>query len=167
MRNVFIMWALLFMVPVAAQEDVTEEESLRGLKQIQLVVENLPADSEAFNLSKGIIELEVTQQLQAANIEVLSLEDRKKHPRRPYIYINCNLIYVEELGLVSYSIDVEVHQRVTLETGKKAQALTWAKSYLGLTGTNKASQRIRSIVKDYVRIFTQQVNKKPGGLSDA
>jgi len=167
MHKVVLILTLLLTAPVIAQEHITEDESLSGLTQIQLVVEKLPASAEAFSLSKGIIELEVTQQLQKAGIKVLSLEERKEHPRRPYVYVNCNLIYVEDIGLVSFSIDVEVHQRVTLVTGEKAQGLTWAKSYLGLAGTSKASQRIRSVVKDYVHIFTEQAKKKPAGTSDA
>jgi len=159
MKRIVFVWVLSVTLPSAG--DISESETLRGLTAIQLVVEELPPEARPLNVSKGILELDVMKELQEGGITLLSMDERTTHPRRPYLYVNCNLLYIETLNLTSFSVDVEVHQRVTLETGEKAQGLTWAKSYLGMTSGDIASERIRETVHDFVTEFVREATVTP------
>ncbi len=159
MKRMIFACILVLALPCAG--DISESETLQGLDAIQLVVEELPREARPLNVSKGILELDVTKQLQDGGITLLSMDERSAHSRRPYLYVNCNLLYIESLNLTSFSVDVEVHQRVTLETGEKAQGLTWAKSYLGMTSGDIASKRIRETVHDFVGEFIHEATVSP------
>ena len=80
--------------------------------------------------------------------------------RRPYLYVNCNVVYLESIKLASFSIDVEVHQRVRLVNGETAQGLTWAKSYLGIQGQETAALKIREVVGGFIDEFISAATKR-------
>ena len=156
--------------PVAAPgEDLTEEETLRELDDIMPIVEALHEDAKNIGLSRETLEKDVAERLKGAGIGTLSNEERLAHVRRPYLYVNCNVIYVESLKLASFSIDVEVHQRVSLANGEMAQGLTWAKSYLGIQDEANAAGKIREVVGGFVDEFvaaaTKDNRKVPAGVS--
>lgn len=145
--------ALCGLAAARVTADMTEEESLRGLDDIALIVEALHDDAARIGLTTQTLRQDAADKLHNADIRILSADERLTHPLRPYLYINCNIIYVESIELIAFSIDVEVHQKVTLENGEKAQALTWAKSYLGVQGQAKAATKIRQVVDEYVDQF--------------
>ena len=146
-------------------EDLTEKETLRALDGVMLIVEKLHENAKRIQLSGETLEKDVTEKLKAAGIKRLSSDERLADERRPYLYINCHIMYVESIKLTSFSIDVEVHQRVSLANGKKAQGLTWAKSYLGIQSQANAARKIRDVVAEYVDEFiaaaTQDDEKTP------
>lgn len=155
----FFAAVLIILLPLShAWADLTEPETLRGLDRVQLVVEALHPDAHRINLTREQIEQDVRAKFEAAGIDTLTLEQRMADERRPYLYINCNIMYVENIQLTSFSIDVEVHQRATLADGEQAQALTWAKSYLGIQGKDNAAAKIRGVISSYVDLFTDAVN---------
>jgi hypothetical protein len=141
------------LAAVPAWSNVSEADSLRGITGVQVVIERLHADAESVNLSAAVIEIVVREKLREAGLTFLSLDERMVDPRRPYVYVNCNLIYVESIQLATFSIDIEVHQRVTLEGGERAQALTWAKSYLGVQGKDTAAAKVREVIEQLMDQF--------------
>lgn len=163
------IFAVAGLLAPTLHADLTEEESLRGLDRVQVVVEALHADADAIDLTTEDIKSDAVAKLDAAGIALLSLDERLEDPRRPYVYINCNVIYLESLKLTSFSIDVEVHQRVTLENGQKAQGLTWAKSYLGVQSRETASTIIREVIQAFVAQFVRAAtaaDTAPDGPAD-
>ena len=156
--------------PVAAfGEDLTEEETLRELDEVMLIVEALHQAAKDVGLSRETLEKDVTEKLKGAGIRILSNEERLADARRPYLYVNCNVMYVEGIKLASFSIDVEIHQRVSLANGETAQGLTWAKSYLGIQDKGNAAHKIREVVGNFVDEFVSAVTKEdrkvPAGVS--
>ena len=156
--------------PVAAfGEDLTEEETLRELDEVMLIVEALHQGAKDVGLSRETLEKDVAEKLKGAGIGILSNEERLADVRRPYLYVNCHIMYVESIKLASFSIDVEVHQRVRLANGDTAQGLTWAKSYLGIQDKEKAARKIREVVANFVDEFlsaaTKEDRKVPAGVS--
>lgn len=162
-------WAAFAALPAAAE--VSERESLAGLQGVLLVVEDLHADARQIELTRHAIVEDVEARLRDAGIEVMTLQERLGDPRKPYLYINCNVIYVPDIELVSFSIDVESHQLVTLKNGDEAIGLTWAKSYLGVQGKRRAAQKIKDETARLVDLFIADflsVNRQssPGPGSD-
>ena len=153
MQRAIFITGLLLLSALGARADLTKPESLRNLDGVTVIVESFHPDAEQVNLSRAVVELDVRKKLRDAGISMLSDDDREANPRRPVLYINCNLMYVSQIGLATFSIDVEVYQRVTLEGGEKAQGLTWAKSYLGVQGKETAAQKVRDIVGEHIDLF--------------
>ena len=156
--------------PVAAfGKDLTEEETLRELDEVMPKVEKLHQGAKDMGLSRDTLEKDVAEKLESAGIGILSNEERLADVRRPYLYVNCHIMYVESIKLTSFSIDVEVHQRVRLANGETAQGPTWAKSYLGIQDKAKAACNIREVVANFVDEFlsaaTKEDRKVPAGVS--
>jgi hypothetical protein len=76
-------------------------------------------------------------------------------------------MYLDAAGAASFSLDIEAHQRVTLANGEKAQALTWAKSYLGVQSSDRAAAHIRHVLGGYVDQFIADYKKANHDASDA
>jgi len=154
----------LGLAPVSSA-DVDEPGSLRGLNGVTVIVERLHADAERIGLDRETLDAIVRDRLQKADIPLLSSDERMADPRRPYLYVNCNIMHLEGAGAVAFSLDIEVHQRVQLADGEYAQALTWAKSYLGVQGVDRAAQHIRHVVTGYLDEFIVDYQKAHGGTN--
>lgn len=148
----------LFLLTGMANADLSEAETLGGLDGVMVIVERLHPDAEKIGLDRETLDADVRSRLQDAGIEILSPQERMESEERPYLYINCNVMYIENIGLVSFSLDIEVHQRVTLANGEKAQALTWAKSYLGVQSRGRAAAQIRHVLAGYIQQFITLYN---------
>lgn len=137
--------------PASAQ--VPERESLKGLNGVLLVVEDLHQDARTIDLTRQSIVNLIESRLSDAGIPILSIQERLADPRKPYLYVNCNVMFVPDVELATFSVDVETHQLVTLKTGEDVVALTWAKSYLGVRGKEKAAQKIRDVIAQLIDQF--------------
>lgn len=153
MHAALIAFALSLAASAAA--DLTEDESLRNIGGIMVIVERLHEDATAIGLDRETLDAVVRDSLQKAGIRIYSAEERMADERRPYLYVNCNVMRVPGEGRVAFSLDIEVHQRVTLAGGERAQGLTWAKSYLGIQSSDGAAQQIRHVLTGYVTQFTE------------
>jgi hypothetical protein len=151
--------AVVISAPLVARADVDEPGSLRGLSGIMVIVERLHADASKIGLDRETLDAEVRGRLQRAGIRILSADERTADDRRPYLYVNCNVMDLDQAGAVAFSLDIEAHQRVTLANGEKAQALTWAKSYLGVQSRDRAAAHIRHVLGGYVDQFIADYQK--------
>lgn len=146
----------------AAQTPDDERDSLAGIDGVMIVVEQLPADAERIDLARDDLEREVAYRFKRAGIRVLTAAERGADPRNPYLYVNCNILYVPDIQLTSFSIDVEMHQTATLKNGKDSPVLTWARSYLGVQHRDRAAAAIRGrlgeLVEQFIEDF-QSVNR--------
>lgn len=155
-----LLATLALAVTVTAAPDLTEDESLRGISGMMVIVERLHEDAGTTGLDRETIDAVVRDGLQKAGIRIYSADERMADERRPYLYVNCNLMRAgSNAGLVAFSLDIEVHQRVTLAGGEHAQGLTWAKSYLGMQSTEHAAQQIRHVVAGYITELTDAHKK--------
>ncbi|MCH7958757.1 MAG: hypothetical protein IID08_01410 [Candidatus Hydrogenedentes bacterium] len=149
---------------VAARAEVSEPSSLRGLKGVLVVIEDLHPDARTIELTRQSIQDAVEDRLRDAGIRIFTVPERLADTRKPYLYVNCNVIAVPDIELTVFSIDVESHQLVTLQNGDEAVALTWAKSYLGAQGNERAAQKIQDTVGELVDRFVSDflaVNLSP------
>lgn len=165
-KLVTVLLALCCVVthPVSATAEVSEADSLRGLKGVLVVIEDLHPDARTIDLTQESIRDAVEDRLRDAGIRVFTVAERLAESRKPYLYVNCNVIAVPNIELTVFSIDVESHQLVTLKNGDKAVALTWAKSYLGAQGKDRAAQKIQDTVGRLVDQFVADflaVNESP------
>jgi len=154
--------AVALGVPGGLWADVDEPGSLAGLKGVMVIVERLHEDAARIGLDRETLDAIVRDRLQKADIPILSADERLADERRPYLYVNCNVMGLQGAGAVAFSLDIEAHQRVQLADGEHAQGLTWAKSYLGVQSAERATQHIRHVLTGYLDEFIADYKKAHG-----
>lgn len=104
---VLIALLLFFTFHSVALSD--DAESLKGLKAVWVVIEELPETLKSkAGLTKEQLQTDVELKLRLAGIRVVpGLSEGYHIPGQPYLYVNING-HVEETGLVVYNIDVEL-----------------------------------------------------------
>jgi len=108
-----------------AAGDVFEQASQKGLKAVQVVVENLAPDVSQDGLDRSQIKIAVEQQLQQAHITVEAQAENA-------LYIRLGTIK-NDAGLYSYSLSLQLLQLVLLfrDPGLVTWGTTWSLSQVG------------------------------------
>lgn len=119
---------------------------------------------EEDGLRKMQIQTDVELRLRTAGIRVLSVEDWLKVKGEPYLYIRFFGVSTKE-GLYSYSLAVELRQKVILERNPSIAAIapTWSVGSIGYRDRLELRQ-IRAFVADQVDQFANaylSVNPRP------
>jgi Cdc6-like AAA superfamily ATPase len=152
---------LIFLVLVASDYPLfaingqSNRATLKGLKGVGVLVENLSSEVEKEGLKKNGLQLEVEFKLREAGIKVLSKEESLKTPGEPYLYINVNMNTAKtESDIYPYSIDMLFIQKVSLLRNPQqvTYAVTWSTGGVGSI-TKQLVSRLRSSVSDMVDIF--------------
>ena len=156
---VLIAFVLILVMPFPSAtlglNSEMNRETLRGLKGVKVLIEELSSDVEKAGLARNQIQGIVETKLRKAGIRVLTQEECYKTPGEPYVYVNINLNPGKAgEGVYGYSIDIGVIQNVALERDpkQKAYAVTWSTGGVGLIGREFLS-RLQESVDDLVGIF--------------
>ena len=141
---------------------LSDMESLRGLEGVEVLVEELNAELENFNLTMVQIQVDVESKLRMAGIEILSKEENEKiQPRRkPYLYIQIHSYKPQSRrDVIAFNVDIALNQKIAIPghpdfKKKSFYAPTWYKSIVGVVGGEKIAF-IRDVVKDLTGKFTE------------
>ncbi len=114
-------------------------DCLKGLEGVEVLVEEVKADLENYNLTAIQIQTDVEAKLREAEIRVLSKEENEKvQPlRKPYLYVKINSQKLPwRRDVIVYSIEISLKQLVTLPAQPKPErkpfyAPTWYKNIVG------------------------------------
>jgi hypothetical protein len=115
------------------------EDCLKGLEGVEVLVEEVKAELEEFNLTAIQIQTDVEAKLREAEIKILSKEENEKiQPlRKPYLYVKIKTHKLPWKRLVvAYNIEIALKQLVTLpaqpnSSRKPFFAPTWYKNIVG------------------------------------
>jgi len=115
------------------------EDCLKGLEGVEVLVEEVKAELEEFNLTAIQIQTDVEAKLREAEIKILSKEENEKiQPlRKPYLYVKIKTHKLPWKRLVvAYNIEIALKQLVTLPAQPKSSrkpffAPTWYKNIVG------------------------------------
>jgi hypothetical protein len=146
---------LFLASPLFGINGLSNRATLKGLKGVGVLVENLSLEVEKEGLRKNELQLEVEFKLREAGINVLSKEESLKSPGEPYLYINVNLNTSKtENEVYPYSIDMLFIQKVSLlrNPQQATYAVTWSTGGVGSITKQLVSQ-LRSSVSEMVDIF--------------
>ena len=146
-------------------------DCLKGLEGVEVLVEEVKAELENYNLTAIQIQTDVEAKLREAEIRVLSKEENEKiQPlRKPYLYVKINsrkLPWKREV--IAYSVEIALKQFVTLPAQPKSArkpfyAPTWYKNIVG-AATPKDFPEIRDgvnqIMDKFIKAY-QTANPKP------
>ena len=140
---------------VFAVNGKSNRATLRGLKGIGVLVEQLPPEVENGGLSKDQLQKDVEAKLRAAGIKVLTREECAKTPGEPNLYINVNVnIAKTESDIYPYSLDLLFIQKVSLLRDQKitSYGVTWSTAGVGSITKTMVSQ-LRESVREILDIF--------------
>jgi hypothetical protein len=144
---------------------LSSPESLAGLKGVEVLVEELNADLENFNLELIRIQGDVEAKLRAAGIQVLSREENEKAQptRKPYLYIKINTSRLpSKREAVAYHIAIGLNQQVTIRGQGNVKnccfAPTWYTGTLG-AATRKTAQEILDGIQELTEKFIHAYGK--------
>lgn len=129
----------------AAQPDI-ERENLTGIREVNVVVEDLADDAEAAGLTRRGLLTAVEQQLEMRGVPQGSSRQGAD------LYINV-ATHQGTTGLYAYYARVSVQQLATIE-GNQLRSLvdTWARASLGAVGAANLSQ-VEQVVMELVDLF--------------
>ncbi len=136
----FAIFFSLLLSPEKASP-ISCAESLKGLKGVEVLVEELKADLENYNLTAVDIQTDVESKLREAGIQILSKEENEKNQpsHKPYLYVkinSCKPTWRKEV--IAYHIEIALKQLVAIPSEpaqfyeKPFYAPTWYKSQLGV-----------------------------------
>jgi hypothetical protein len=143
--------------PLYALNSEINRATLKGLRGVRVLVEDLAPEVERDGLVKDQLQKSVEGMLRSAGIRVLTQEEAVKAPGEPYLYVNINTNFAKgEEEICSYSIDVALIQNVTLVRVPKqaSYAVTWSTGGVGLIGKKSLSE-LKGSVEEIVDIFVK------------
>ena len=148
---VVLLWGNMDMVHAL---DAGSRESLKGISEVAVVVEDIGPDASADGLSQDAIRAAAELILRSKGIKVLTNVERTRLGSEPYLYINVNTLK-EELGLYAYAVNVDLKQVVGLLSIKNARAwgATWSASVVGMVTEENLGQSIADGVEPLVKDF--------------
>ena len=119
----------------AAAQMLEGEFSLRGLKSVSIVTEDINRFDSTDGLSGKLITDDVEKKLKEAGIEILT--NGQDAPGSPYLHVNIN--YLKKNGFYNASIEVSLNQEVMLrrDPSIKISSITWLESEL-ISGEEKS-----------------------------
>lgn len=118
-----------------------EPDVFKGLKGVQVLVEELPDDAMKIGLTRERLQSATELSLRRNGVPVLTLEEAAKTPGAPWIYVNVNLT------TTSFSTMVLIREDVRLVRAPNTVVLgatIWTKSSAG-THTGDADFIVKSV----------------------
>lgn len=158
----------LLVTPSWAIDEQSSRATLRGLPGVEVSIEALAPEVEQAGLTRQHLQTDVELRLRLAGIRVLTHEERLTAVGQPWLYVNVNVALNRTLGLTVYNIDVELYQKVFLDTGAVTSgvpAVTWDKGMMGTRAMNDFSN-IRESLRGQIDAFIDaylSVNPRPTG----
>jgi hypothetical protein len=155
LRAGILLLATTVAVTLRAQVvTVADQQTLRGIPGLSVVVESLSSAVESAGLHAADILTDVELRLRLAGINVLTPQESFKEPGKPYLYVNVNVVLLDQPLDAIYHLSVEVRQDVflTREVSVAAKASTWNTGTLGMVGRTEI-QKIRDTTKVMVDTF--------------
>jgi hypothetical protein len=146
-----VIGAVLFVLGLGSAYGQVGEESLSGLKEVQVVVQSLGLEESS--LTEREIQVEVELALREAGIGVYSDPEDVEGAASPVLIVTVYLQQVRRLGY-TYVTDLELEQSVLLANNEAARGVTYeVGAAQGRAPMDKGSDAVLSSVETSVRTF--------------
>lgn len=140
-----VVVALVVAPARAAQSDI-ERENLTGIRDVNIVVEDLAEDAEAAGLTRRALRTAVERHLESRGVPLGNSRQAAD------LYINV-ATHQGTTGLYAYYARVSVQQLATIEGNQlRARVDTWARASLGAVGEANLPQ-VEQVVIQLVDLF--------------
>jgi hypothetical protein len=104
-----------------------KRDTLRGLKEISVLVEYLPDDVEREGLNREHLQRDIEVRLRQAGLHVLTISEVANSPGAPYLYVAVYPITGPSVTVNTYAVALTLKQLVQLSRnpGTELFATTW------------------------------------------
>jgi hypothetical protein len=132
-----------------------KRDTLRGLREVSVLVEYLPDDVERVGLSREHLQRDIEVRLRQAGLHVLTLSDIAKSPGAPYLYVAVYPIAGPSVNLNAYGSGLTLKQLVQLSRNPTTEffATTWEGPTLTSSLSVPSVLDIRRSISDAVERF--------------
>ena len=136
----------LVVAPARAAQSDIERENLAGIRDVNVVVEDLAEDAEAAGLTRRALRTAVERHLESRGVPLGNSRQAAD------LYINV-ATHQGTTGLYAYYARVSVQQLATIEGNQlRARVDTWARASLGAVGEANLPQ-VEQVVIQLVDLF--------------
>jgi hypothetical protein len=153
-----ILLGYYILFSAGASFALSSKESLKGLRGVEVLVEEIGADLEDYNVTTYQVLVEVVSRLNKAGIEVLSREeDEKIQPlRKPYLAVKISS-YKTKQGF-ALAIQLGLNQQVIIRGTPELKktpffAPTWYTTFVGAVSLSRVSE-IHEVLNNLIDKFT-------------
>ena len=126
--RVLILLGLIVSEPtVAFCFTADKRDTLRGLREISVLVEYLPDDVEREGLNRDHLQRDIELRLRQAGLHVLTISEVANSPGAPYLYVAVYPITTPSVTLNAYAVALTLKQLVQLSRNPTTElfATTW------------------------------------------
>ena len=126
--RVLILVCLMLFCPTAVFSFTADKrDTLRGLKEISVLVEYLPDDVEREGLNREHLQRDIEVRLRQAGLHVLTISEVADSPGAPYLYVAVYPITGPSLNSNAYAVALTLKQLVQLSRNPTTElfATTW------------------------------------------
>ncbi len=160
----FLPCALLLgsIAPATASDSEIDRASIKGLKGVFLLVEDLNPPEEQAGLKAADIQADAEHKLRAAGIPLLTKDEGIKTPGIPTLYISVSVASSATTDVWPFSIDVNLEQQATLTRNPETfvpTAVTWHVGSIGGIGKSdirsirdRVDEQIAKFVNAYLKV---------------
>jgi hypothetical protein len=127
-RSMLILLGLTLCWPtVGFAFTADKRDTLRGLREISVLVEYLPDDVEREGLSREHLKRDIEVRLGQAGLRVLTISEIANSPGAPYLYVAVYPIAAPSANFNAYAIGLTLKQLVHLSRNPTTEffATTW------------------------------------------
>lgn len=126
--RVLILVCLMLFCPTAGFSFTADKrDTLRGLKEISVLVEYLPDDVEREGLNREHLQRDIEVRLRQAGLHVLTISEVADSPGAPYLYVAVYPITGPSVNSNAYAVALTLKQLVQLSRNPTTElfATTW------------------------------------------
>jgi hypothetical protein len=161
---------LCLIPPATASDSEIDRASLKGLKGVFVLVEDLNPPEEQAGLKTADVQTDVEEKLKAAGIPLLSKTQDMDTPGMPTLYISVSVASSTASDLWPFSIDVNLEQQATLKRSPDTfvpTAVTWHVGSIGAVDKSnirsirdRVNEQVAKFVNAYLKVNLTQINPK-------
>ena len=122
--RVLILLGLMLWPALGFGFTADKRDTLRGLKEISVLVEYLPDDVEREGLSREHLQRDIELRLRQAGLHVLTLTELANSPGAPYLYVAVYPITGPSPSLNAYAVALTLKQLVQLSRNPTTELFT-------------------------------------------
>jgi len=127
LRVLILVGLLLFWPADGFSFTADKRDTLRGLKEISVLVEYLPDDVEREGLNREHLQRDIEVRLRQAGLHVLTITEVANSPGAPYLYVAVYPITGPSVNSNAYAVALTLKQLVQLSRNPTTElfATTW------------------------------------------
>ena len=165
LRGLILVGLALSLPTIGFSFTADKRDTLRGLKEISVLIEYLPDDVEREGLSREHLQRDIEVRLRQAGLHVLTISEVANSPGAPYLYVAVYPITASSVNLNAYAVALTLKQLVQLSRSPTTElfATTWEGPIHFSSLSDSKAHDIRSRILEAVGRFIvdyRDVNSK-------